>query len=111
RESDRIVIIVDGQRVEGVFVWLERDDMEVRITAPFEGPQTGSYIPTFARLYGRYTDAEGRLTDKGRKCAEALLEELYRAGPPRASEADRGRPFAAWPPAGAFSPVSITHPP
>lgn len=78
----RLVITVDGQRVEGAFVWLRRDDMEVRITAPFTGRQSGCYIPTFARAFGRYADADGRLTEKGRARAEGILEELYRAGPP-----------------------------
>lgn len=76
----RLVITVEGQRVEGAFVHLSRDDLEVRITSPFTGRQAGSHIPTFARPHGRYTDAEGRLTEKGRACAEQLLEALYRAG-------------------------------
>ena len=76
--DERLQIMVGQERVEGRFVFLFFNDMQVEITSPFQGVSDGLHIPCFCLPFGRY-EQNGTLTQKGQETAHWLLRKIYDA--------------------------------
>ena len=76
--DERLQIMVGQEMVEGRFVFLFFNDMQVEITSPFQGVSEGRHIPYFGLPFGRY-EQNGTLTQKGQETAHDLLREIYDA--------------------------------
>ena len=78
-QGRKIVLTVEGQKVEGEIVHLLPNDIRVKITAPFAGETNDLHVPHFMMGYeqNRLSDRTGQITPRGIEKAERLLAEIY----------------------------------